>query len=219
MKIIIKDENGQLAICSENEKPISESRIWATLSLALASSIADRIQQKNLPPELKKSTDRDHQRKSGSRCQRRFCQNRKQQHKRRDLPRQRSLFYARGLRLMTGQKERACPCGHTDKLKENIETLLTPEYSTDQEWLQYAGILYYAVDGHGHKFQASTVLRLNDPQLGELIHWLHYHLKGSNPPPALYHLEMLLNNLEYLRGGRHYLYNSIYQITRLEAYP
>lgn len=120
---------------------------------------------------------------------------------------------------MTGQKERACPCGHTDKLKENIETLLTPEYSTDQEWLQYAGILYYAVDGHGHKFQASTVLRLNDPQLGELIHWLHYHLKGSNPPPALYHLEMLLNNLEYLRGGRHYLYNSIYEITRLEAYP
>ena len=120
---------------------------------------------------------------------------------------------------MTGQKERACPCGHTDKLKENIETLLIPEYSTDLDQLQYAGILYYAVDGHGRKFQASTVLRLNDPQLGELIHWLHYHLKGSNPPPALYHLEMLLNNLEYLRGGRHYLYNSIYQITRLEAYP
>ena len=120
---------------------------------------------------------------------------------------------------MTGQKERACPCANTDKLKERIETLLTPEYNTDQEWLQYAGILYYAVDGHGHKFQASTVLRLSDPQLSELIHWLHYHLKGSNPPPALYHLEMLLNNLEYLRGGRHYLYNSIYQITRLEAYP
>lgn len=55
MKIIIKDENGQLAICSENEKPISESRIWATLSLALASSIADRIQRKKLPPELKKA--------------------------------------------------------------------------------------------------------------------------------------------------------------------
>lgn len=55
MKIIIKDENGQLAICSENEKPISESRIWATVSLALASSIADRIQRKNLPPELKKA--------------------------------------------------------------------------------------------------------------------------------------------------------------------
>lgn len=55
MKIIIKDENGQLAICSENEKPISQSRIWATLSLALASSIADHIQQKNLPPELKKA--------------------------------------------------------------------------------------------------------------------------------------------------------------------
>lgn len=54
---------------------------------------------------------------------------------------------------------------------------------------------------------------------GELIHWLHYHLKGSNPPPALYHLEMLLQSLEYLRGGRHYLYNSIYEITRLEAYP
>lgn len=120
---------------------------------------------------------------------------------------------------MTGQKERACPCGHTDKLKENMNNFLTPEYSTDLDQLQYAGILYYAVDGHGHKFQASTVLRLNDPQLGELIHWLHYHLKGSNPPPALYHLEMLLNNLEYLRGGRHYLYNSIYQITRLEAYP
>ncbi len=55
MKIIIKDENGQLAICSENEKPISEGRIWATLSLALASSIAAHIQQKNLPPELKKN--------------------------------------------------------------------------------------------------------------------------------------------------------------------
>ena len=120
---------------------------------------------------------------------------------------------------MTEQKERACPCGHTDKLKENMNNFLPPEYITDLDQLQYAGILYYAVDGHGHKFQASTVLRLNDPQLGELIHWLHYHLKGSNPPPALYHLEMLLNNLEYLRGGRHYLYNSIYQITRLEAYP
>ena len=105
---------------------------------------------------------------------------------------------------MTGQKERACPCANTDKLKERIETLLTPEYNTDQEWLQYAGVLYYAVDDRGRKFQASTVLRLSDPQLGELIHWLHYHLKGSN---------------EYLRGGRHYLYNSIYEITRLEAYP
>lgn len=100
---------------------------------------------------------------------------------------------------MTGQKERACPCGHTDKLKENMNNFLPPEYITDLDQL--------------------AQLRLNDPQLGELIHWLHYHLKGSNPPPALYHLEMLLNNLEYLRGGRHYLYNSIYQITRLEAYP
>lgn len=120
---------------------------------------------------------------------------------------------------MTGQKERACPCANTDKLKERIETLLTPEYTTDPEWLQYAGVLYYAVDDRGRKFQASTVLRLSDPQLGKLIHWLHYHLKGSNPPPALYHLEMLLQSLEYLRGGRHYLYNSIYEITRLEAYP
>ena len=101
---------------------------------------------------------------------------------------------------MTGQKERACPCANTDKLKERIETLLTPEYNTDPEWLQYAGVLYYAVDDRGRKFQASTVLRLSDPQLGELIHWLHYHLKGSNPPPALYHLEMLLQSLEYLGG-------------------
>lgn len=116
---------------------------------------------------------------------------------------------------MTGQKERACPCANTDKLKENIETLLTPEYTIDRDWLQYAGVLYYAVDDRGHKFQASTVLRMSDPQLGEL----NYHLKGSNPPPALYHLEMLLQSLEYLRGGRHYLYNSIYEITRLEDYP
>ena len=73
---------------------------------------------------------------------------------------------------MTGQKERACPCANTDKLKERIETLLTPEYNTDPEWLQYAGVLYYAVDDRGRKFQASTVLRLSDPQLGKLIHWL-----------------------------------------------
>ena len=69
---------------------------------------------------------------------------------------------------MTGQKERACPCANTDKLKENMNNFLPPEYSTDLDQLQYAGILYYAVDGHGHKFQASTVLRLSDPQLGEL---------------------------------------------------
>ena len=96
---------------------------------------------------------------------------------------------------MTGQKERACPCGNTDKLKENMNNFLPPEYSTDQEWLQYAGILYYAVDGHGHKFQASTVLRLNDPQLGELIHWLHYHLKGSNQPPATISIIFLISLL------------------------
>ena len=41
---------------------------------------------------------------------------------------------------------------------------------------------------------------------------------GGVTPEDCY-LEMLLNNLEHLRGGRHYLYNSIYQITRLEAYP
>ena len=129
------------------------------------------------------------------------------------------LSSKRGLNHDRAKEKRACPCANTDKLKERIETLLTPEYSTDLDQLQYAGILYYVVDGHGHKFQTSTVLRLNDPQLGELIHWLHYHLKGSNPPPALYHLEMLLQSLEYLRGGRQYLYNSIYEITRLEAYP
>lgn len=54
MKIIIKDENGQLAVCTESEKPISQSQIWATLSLALASSVADRIQQKNIPTDIKK---------------------------------------------------------------------------------------------------------------------------------------------------------------------
>lgn len=117
---------------------------------------------------------------------------------------------------MTGQKERACPCANTDKpIMENI----LQEYTMDTARLQYAGVLYYAVDDRGHKFQSSTVLRMDDPQLGDLIHWLHYHLKGSNPPPALYHLEMLLQNLEYLRGGRQYLYNSIYDIQRLEAYP
>lgn len=41
-------------------------------------------------------------------------------------------------------------------------------------------------------------------------------MKGKDPPPALYALEMLLQHLEYLRGGRHYLYNSIYEITCLE---
>lgn len=117
---------------------------------------------------------------------------------------------------MIGQKERACPCANTDKPKENTDGFLPSEYTIDCDCLQYAGVLYYAVDDRGRKFQASTVLRLSDPQLGELIHWLRYHLKGSNPPPALYHLEMLLQSLEYLRGGRHYLYNSIYEITRLE---
>ncbi len=117
---------------------------------------------------------------------------------------------------MTRQKERACPCANTDK--PNMDDF-SPEYTMDMAQLQYAGILYYATDGRGHNFKASTVLRMDSTQFGDLIHWLHYHLKGSNPPPALYHLEMLLQSLEYLRGGRHYLYNSIYEITRLEAYP
>lgn len=117
---------------------------------------------------------------------------------------------------MTRQKERACPCANTDK--PNMDDF-PPEYTMDTAQLQYAGILYYATDGRGHNFKASTVLRMDSTQFGDLIHWLHYHLKGSNPPPALYHLEMLLQSLEYLRGGRQYLYNSIYEITRLEAYP
>lgn len=36
---------------------------------------------------------------------------------------------------MTGQKERACPCGHTDKLKENMNNFLPSEYSTDLDQL------------------------------------------------------------------------------------
>lgn len=116
---------------------------------------------------------------------------------------------------MTGQKERACPCANTDKPSVKI---IPEEYTMDVVRLQYAGVLYFATDGRGHNFPASTVLRMDDPQLGDLIHWFDYHLKGSNPPPALYHLEMLLQSLEYLRGGRQYLYNSIYDIQRLEAY-
>ena len=120
---------------------------------------------------------------------------------------------------MIGQKERACPCANTDKPKENTDSFLPSEYTIDCDCLQYAGVLYYAVDDRGRKFQASTVLRLSDSQLRELIHWLHYHLKGSNPPPALYHLEMLLQSLEYLRGGRHYLYNSVWRRTHENLYP
>lgn len=63
---------------------------------------------------------------------------------------------------------------------------------------------------------AAVALRIDRSQYGDLIHWLDFHRKGKNPPPALYALEMLLKHLEYLRGGRHYLYNSIYEITCLE---
>ena len=77
-------------------------------------------------------------------------------------------------------------------------------------------VSYYAADDHGHKLQSTVALRIDRSQYGELIHWLKFHLKGKDPPPALYALEMLLQHLEYLRGGRHYLYNSIYEITLLE---
>lgn len=114
---------------------------------------------------------------------------------------------------MTGQKERACPCANTDK--PNTKRL-HPQYTTDSGHLQYVGVSYYAADDRGHTFPASVALRIDRSQYGELIHWLDFHLKGKDPPPALYHLEMLLQSLEYLRGGRHYLYNSIHEITRLE---
>ena len=114
---------------------------------------------------------------------------------------------------MTGQKERACPCCNTDKLTPND---FGSQYTTNSSCLQYVGVSYYAADDHGHKFPASVALRIDRSQYGELIHWLDFHLKGKDPPPALYALEMLLQHLEYLRGGRHYLYNSIYEITLLE---
>lgn len=114
---------------------------------------------------------------------------------------------------MTGQKERACPCANTDK--PNTKTLHS-QYSTNSGCLQYVGVSYYAADDHGHKFPSSVALRIDRSQYGDLIHWLDFHRKGKNPPPALYALEMLLQHLEYLRGGRHYLYNSIYEITCLE---
>lgn len=114
---------------------------------------------------------------------------------------------------MTGQKERACPCANTDK--PNTKRLHL-QYTTDSGHLQYVGVSYYAADDRGHTFPDSVALRIDRSQYGELIHWLDFHLKGKDPPPALYALEMLLQHLEYLRGGRHYLYNSIYEITRLE---
>lgn len=114
---------------------------------------------------------------------------------------------------MTGQKERACPCTTTDKpnaMKTHFQ------YTTNSSPLQYVGVSYYTADDHGHTFPASVALRIDRSQYSELIHWLEFHLKGKDKPDALYALKMLLQYLEYLRGGRHYLYNSIYEITRLE---
>lgn len=56
MKIIIKDANGQLAVNieAENEKGVSKSQVWATISLALVSMVAEDIQKKDMPPALKK---------------------------------------------------------------------------------------------------------------------------------------------------------------------
>ena len=115
-----------------------------------------------------------------------------------------------GVHDMTRQKERACPCTTTDKPNTKI---LHPQYTMDSGYLQYVGVSYYAADDRGHTFPATVALRIDRTQYGELIHWLDFHLKGKDPPPALYALEMLLQHLEYLRGGRHYLYNSIYEIT------
>lgn len=54
MKIIIRDENGQLVVNTESETGVSKSQIYATLSLALASMVAEPIQKKDIPPEAKK---------------------------------------------------------------------------------------------------------------------------------------------------------------------
>jgi len=56
MKIIIKDENGQLAVNveSENETGVSRSHIWGVMSQALAAMVAESIQKKDAPPALKK---------------------------------------------------------------------------------------------------------------------------------------------------------------------
>lgn len=45
MKIIIKDENGQLAVNveSENETGVSRSHIWGVMSQALAAMVAESI--------------------------------------------------------------------------------------------------------------------------------------------------------------------------------
>lgn len=55
MKIIIKNTNGQLAVNVQSETPISRSEVWATVSLALASMVAEPLQQNNTLPQLKKA--------------------------------------------------------------------------------------------------------------------------------------------------------------------
>lgn len=68
---------------------------------------------------------------------------------------------------MTGQKERACPCANTDKLKENTDSFLSSEYTTDCDWLQYAGVLYYAVDDRGYQgFAKQNYTMLDNLKLG-----------------------------------------------------
>ena len=114
---------------------------------------------------------------------------------------------------MTGQKERACPCCNTDKLKPKGSDL---NYITDPGQLQSVGVIYQAADSHGREFCTSAAVRIDRSQYGELVHWLEFHLKGQDPPPALYALEMLLKQLEFLRGGRQYVYNSIRCIQLLE---
>lgn len=56
MKIIIKDANGQIAVNieAENETGVSKSQVWATMSLALASMVAEDARKKDMPPALKK---------------------------------------------------------------------------------------------------------------------------------------------------------------------
>mgnify|MGYP005924185973 CR=1 FL=1 len=54
MKIIIKDENGQLAVNVESETGVSRSHIWGVMSQALAAMVAESIQKKDVPPALKK---------------------------------------------------------------------------------------------------------------------------------------------------------------------
>lgn len=111
------------------------------------------------------------------------------------------------------QTKRACPCANTDK-PNAIDSI--SYFNAYQDGLQYIGVIYYAADDHGSKFRVTATLRIADLHYRQLLHWLYFHLKGKDPPPALYALEMLLQHLEYLRGGRHYLYNSITDIVPLE---